>query len=101
MALKLGVARKDITPQVGGNLYGYDPDLYSTTLHNPLDVTALVFTWDEKKAVIISATVCLINTQLADEIRTLIENRYFCRQCDHCCYPYPYRTQHSRFFWLG
>ena len=74
MALKLGVARKDITPQVGCNLYGYYPDLYATTLHDPLDVTALVFAWDEKKAAMISATVCLINTQLADEIRARIES---------------------------
>lgn len=75
MALQIGIARKDITPQVGGNLYGYYPDLYSTTLHDPLDVTALVFAWGEKKAVIISATVCLINTELADEIRALIESK--------------------------
>ena len=74
MVLKLGVARKDITPQVGCNLYGYYPDLYATTLHDPLDVTALVFAWDEKKAAMISATVCLINTQLADEIRARIES---------------------------
>lgn len=75
MSLKLGVARRDITPAVGGNLYGYYPDLYSTELHDPLNVTAMVFAWEEKQAVLVNATICLINTRLADEIRALIESR--------------------------
>ena len=75
MALQLGVSRRDITPQIGGNLYGYYPDLYSTTLHDSLDVTALVFACGEQKAVVVSATICLLNTELADEIRTLIEKK--------------------------
>lgn len=75
MSLKLGVSRKDITPPVGCNLFGYYPDLYSTEVHDPLDVTALVFTYGDRKAVVVSATVCLINTVLADEIRAKIESR--------------------------
>lgn len=75
MKLCLGVSRKDITPAVGCNLYGYYPDLHSTEVHDPLDVTALVFTYGDRNAVVISATVCLINTQLADEIRAKIESR--------------------------
>lgn len=75
MMLNLGVSRKDITPAVGCNLYGYYPDLYSTTVHDPLDVTAMVFTYGDRRAVIVSATVCLINTDLADEIRAKIESK--------------------------
>ena len=71
--LQLGVSRKDITPAIGCNLYGYYPDLYSTEVHDPLDVTALVFTYGEQKIALISATVCLINTALTDEIRAKIE----------------------------
>lgn len=75
MSLHLGVSRKDITPAVGGNLYGYYPDLYSTELHDPLDVTALVLAWGETKVAIVSATVCLVHNQLADEIRAKIETK--------------------------
>ena len=35
----------------------------------------MVFAWEEKQAVLVNATVCLINTRLADEIRALIESR--------------------------
>lgn len=75
MVLQLGVARKDITPEVGGNLYGYYPDLYSASLHDSLEATALVFACGQQRAVIVSATVCLIKTELADEIRALIEEK--------------------------
>lgn len=73
MSLCLGVSRKDITPAVGGNLYGYYPDLYSTELHDPLNVTALVFGYGEKKILLISATVCSVSNALADHIRDMIE----------------------------
>ena len=40
--LYLGVARKDITPEIGCNLYGYQPDVYSESIHDNLTVTAYV-----------------------------------------------------------
>lgn len=73
--LKLGVARKDITPQVGGHLFGYSPDLCSTSLHDPLDVTALVFGSGKEIIAWISATVCLLSNQLVDEIHAKIQEK--------------------------
>ena len=75
MALTLGVSRKDITPAIGGNLYGYYPDLYSTEVHDPLDVTALVLGYGDKKVLLVSVTVCSLATQLADQIREMLEAR--------------------------
>ena len=38
-----GAAREDITPAVGTLLYGYTPDTVSTSVHDPLSVTAAAF----------------------------------------------------------
>ena len=73
--LKLGVGRTDITPEIGGNLYGYNPDTYSESIHDNLRATAFVFKYNNITAVMISVEVCLINTTLAYEIRkTISEN---------------------------
>lgn len=73
--LQLGVSRKDITPQVGGHLFGYSPNRCSTFLHDPLDVTALVFGFGEEKIALISATVCLLNSKLVETIHTKIQEK--------------------------
>ena len=36
-----GAAREDITPPVGTLLYGYTPDTVSTSVHDPLQTTAV------------------------------------------------------------
>ena len=41
--LLLGVARTDITPEVGCNLFGYSPDVISESVHDELRVTAFYF----------------------------------------------------------
>lgn len=71
--LYLGVGREIITPKVGGRLFGYAPDVYSESVHDDLTATALYFSQGDKKALMISATVCLIHTDLADEILERIE----------------------------
>ena len=74
--LYLGVARKDITPEIGCNLYGYQPDVYSESIHDNLTVTAYVFKFGEVSAVMISVTVGSVKTELSDEIRKEISKMY-------------------------
>lgn len=69
MGFQVGVGRKDITPEIGCYLYGYRPDLASESVHDPLAVTAVAFSDGGRKAVVMSATVCLIDEEIVDEIR--------------------------------
>ncbi len=71
--LHLGIGREVITPNVGGRLFGYAPDVYSETVHDDLTATVFYFRQGDKKALMISATVCLIRTDLANEILEKIE----------------------------
>lgn len=66
--LHLGVAREVITPPVGGPLYGYQPDWLSEALEDDLTVTAFCFRQGSCGAMMLSATVCLIRTELANQI---------------------------------
>ena len=74
--LYLGVAREKITPEIGGQLYGYRPDVFSETVADDLSVTAFYFQQGDTKAVMVSAEICLIHTQLARRILALIEENY-------------------------
>lgn len=74
--LLLGVARGDITPEIGGNLFGYRPDLYSESINDNLTATAFAFTQGEEKFVLITVCVCLIDTSVADELRGLISEKH-------------------------
>ena len=65
----LGTAREMITPQIGGNLYGYRPDVYSTSKEDDLTAIAFYFETEETQVLWLSLTVCLINTALSDSIR--------------------------------
>lgn len=70
--LRLGTAREIITPPIGGHLYGYHNGVFSTEVHDDLTVTALAFEQGGVRALMISATVCLISTELSDEITDII-----------------------------
>lgn len=72
----LGVARKDITPKVGGRLYGYGPDMYSTSVHDQLTATAFAFEYEEERVLMISVCVCLMNTELTNTLRREISEKY-------------------------
>ena len=72
-SLNLGVARRVITPPIGGQLYGYSPNIFSKSVNDNLTVTVFYFEQGETKALMISATVCLIQTALAENILSLIE----------------------------
>lgn len=47
--LMLGVSRRDITPEVGGNLMGYNPHIYSEKINDNLTATAFVFQYGDTK----------------------------------------------------
>ena len=74
--LRLGVAREVITPEVGGQLYGYRPDVFSKTVEDDLTVSAFYFRQGNTQALMLSVTVCLLQTQLAQEILALVEQRF-------------------------
>lgn len=67
--LYLGVSREDITPTIGGKLYGYNDTTFSDSLHDNLTATAFVFQSNDLKTVLVTATVCLIQNELAEHIR--------------------------------
>jgi len=71
--LHLGFACEKITPEIGCQLYGYSPDVFSTSVHDDLTASAFWFRQGETDALMISATVCLINTDLANRILDAIE----------------------------
>ncbi len=74
--LLLGVARGDITPEIGGNLFGYRPDLYSESINDNLTASVFAFTQGEEKFVLITVCVCLIDTSVTDELRKLISEKH-------------------------
>lgn len=74
--LLLGVARGDITPEIGGNLFGYRPDLYSESVNDNLTATVFAFAQGEEKFVLITVCVCLIDTSVTDELRMLISEKH-------------------------
>lgn len=75
-SLNLGVAREIITPQISCQLYGYSPDVFSTSVEDDLTITAFYFSQGETKALMLSATVCLIQTKYAKEILSEIEQKF-------------------------
>lgn len=78
MANKLftGVGRKDITPEIGGQLFGYRPDLYSDGINDPLTTTAFAFTCGKVKALMVTVSVCLLDNEIADFFRNTISEKY-------------------------
>lgn len=67
--LKIGISKKDITPEIGTALFGYIPDFLSTSVHDRLNVTVLYIEQSEVKALIVSVDNGEISTLLTDRIR--------------------------------
>ena len=63
MELLLGISREIITPEIGCNLCGYLPDIYSTAIHDDLTATAYAFTYGDTEAILVSITVCAVTTE--------------------------------------
>jgi len=68
--LMAGVSRRDITPPIGTALFGYMPDLFSDSVHDPLNATALCLAQDDTKVLILSIDNGLIANELCHRIRT-------------------------------
>ena len=71
-AFMAGAAREDITPAVGTLLYGYTPDTVSTSVHDPLSVTAAAFRQGEDSVLLLTVTVGDFGTALCTESRERI-----------------------------
>lgn len=75
MSLFLGIDRDTITPNIGGQLYGYRPYVISKTVADELTVTAFYFKNETTEALLISTTVCLLNTNLTNQIRKTLSEQ--------------------------
>ena len=75
MEFLCGAAREKITPVIGAHLSGYNPDVVSTNVHDDLTATAVAFSDGNETMLLISATVCDINTELATELRGKISEK--------------------------
>ena len=73
--LLTGIARVDITPEIGACLYGYYPDFHSESVRDNLTATAFAFESGRKRVLMISVCVCLINTQLDKKTREKISEK--------------------------
>ncbi|MBR3953978.1 MAG: neutral/alkaline non-lysosomal ceramidase N-terminal domain-containing protein [Clostridia bacterium] len=69
MSFLTGVSRKEITPEVGGNLYGYHDKIFSERINDRLFVTAFCFADEQQKVLLISCDVCLLHNTISDRIR--------------------------------
>ena len=52
--LYLGVAREIITPKIGGQMYGYRPDIYSESVADDLVATAFYFRQGSKVCLMVN-----------------------------------------------
>ncbi len=68
----VGVGQRKITPPVGGDLFGYQPDIHSTSVHDDLHITAVYLEEGDHRAMLISAEVCLIQNELCETMRNLV-----------------------------
>ena len=74
--LLLGVSRKIITPDIGGRLMGYAPDVYSESLNDDLTLTSFYFKDGDTTALLVSATVCLVGTDINENLLAEIEEKF-------------------------
>ena len=74
--LYLGIAREKITPEIGCNLCGYYPDIYSDCIVDDLTVDACYLRQGDTQALMVSAAVCAIDADICDSIRTQVQARF-------------------------
>lgn len=67
--LYAGAGREIITPPVGAFLYGYRPDVVSASVNDDLTATVIALKYGKTYIALVSVTVCLIKTDLADRVR--------------------------------
>ena len=69
MHLRAGAARRDITPAVGTLLYGYNPHQVSTSIHDPLHVTALALSSGSETTVMVTVASGDMQTEYTTSLR--------------------------------
>lgn len=69
--LHCGAGKADITPPIGTILYGYAPGRPAQSVGDGLEAVAILLKSNEGEALLISCTICAINTELAAELREL------------------------------
>ena len=74
--LNLGVAREVITPEIGCQLYGYSPDVFSKSVEDDLTATAFYFKQGETEALMVSLTLCSVRTEFCNELIAEVEKRF-------------------------
>lgn len=74
--LLMGVGRSDVTPEIGGRLFGYRPDWYSKSVNDRLTASAFYFEQGDLKTLMVTVCVCLLDTTVTDRLRALIEEKY-------------------------
>ena len=74
--LLVGISRKDITPEIGCQLFGYRPDLYSDGVNDNLTATTFAFSYREVKALMVTVSVCLLDNEIASFFKDEFEKRY-------------------------
>lgn len=79
--LYLGVARENITPKVGCELFGYFMDFFSDSLHDDLTATAFYFRQGDKQALLVSLTVCSLHTGMMNDLRQTMQERFGIPNC--------------------
>ena len=67
-----GASRADITPEVGGMLYGYNDSTYSTSLHDRLELKALALKSGDQAVLMLSVTVAEFGTAAAMQLRQTV-----------------------------
>lgn len=73
--LIFGVSEEQITPKVGGNLFGYTLDVFSDSVNDDLTATAYYFSNGKTEAFMISITVCVITENITSRLRSEIEQK--------------------------
>ena len=63
-----GAAREDTTPELGTFLYGYRPDIACKSVHDPLHITALAVSQHGQTALLLTAEIGDIQTELCKKM---------------------------------
>ncbi len=69
---KIGSARRIITPTIGTLLYGYTNERPASKINDDLTVNAIAFEQNGVFGITISADICIVSKEIADNIRNLV-----------------------------
>ena len=70
--LLVGIGRHDITPPIGAWLTGYAPARRAESVGDNLNITAFAFEYNGLRSMVVTADVCLIRANYAEQVRKLM-----------------------------